>query len=177
MANKANLGRGFEELILFACQQYKAQRLAMIEKIHTPWTVIRAGKEIVSAYPKEKSTVDFAGVIAGGRAIAFEAKSTENKTSFPFKNIGQEQFEYLDDFHYSGGIAFFLIEFSRHEVVYLVPVQKLKKYWNLYITKIGKSSIDIGTLGEIGCEVPQGNGIVLDFLKAWKEFEICHDRD
>ena len=47
----ANLGKAFEEEVNYTNQQYKRNGVALIQKIPTPWKVIRQGKKIISAFP------------------------------------------------------------------------------------------------------------------------------
>jgi recombination protein U len=90
--NKANLGRSFEELIEAANDFYFDHGIAAIIKVPTAITLlrrydpIRKRSIIDTAFPAKKGTVDFLGQW-GKLPIAFEAKSTENKTSFPLKNL------------------------------------------------------------------------------------------
>ena len=78
-----------------------------------------------------KSLVDFVGLLEGGRFIAFDAKETKSKTSFPLKNIHQHQYEYLKMVDELGGIAFFMIHFTQiHEdKAFITPISLVKTYW------------------------------------------------
>ena len=75
--SRANRGRSFEELIDHANEWYNKRGIAAIQKIPTEWVVIRSGAQIVRAFPKRKSTVDYIGLYYN-RPIAFDAKSTQN---------------------------------------------------------------------------------------------------
>jgi recombination protein U len=123
---KANQGKAFEDLINYAVAM-ELQRTggALIFKVPTAWKVQRrfnpyTGKrEIVSAFPEMKSTVDYIGIFRG-KGLAFEAKSTENKGAFPLSNIEQHQKEFLHDWQQRGGMSFFLIHFSlSHKTFYI----------------------------------------------------------
>src|SRR5687768_5618520 len=109
-----NLGKEFEQKIEWANEVYYLKRQAIIQKIATPWKVQRRfnnrtkKSEIVSAFPEEKSTVDFGGT-AKGKSIWFDAKSTQNKTSFPLANVKAHQVDFLKRVAEQGGIAFILI--------------------------------------------------------------------
>src|SRR5579875_38202 len=128
MISQANRGMAFEYLIEYTNRQYQAKGIAVIQKIPTPVKMIRRGAQIVSAFPERKSTVDFIGV-AGGRAIAFDAKSTRLYTRFPHGNIEQHQYEFLWEWQTQGGIAFVLVEFSTLHEVYVMPFEILQKFW------------------------------------------------
>ena len=86
MANnksKANLGKAWEDRIIQKCLDYRKENRAFIVKIPTEFTLIR-GKmgKVVSAFPREKSILDFTGVLKNGQCLFIEAKSHANKTSF-----------------------------------------------------------------------------------------------
>lgn len=62
----ANRGRGLELLVEMANAQYRARRLAVVQKVATPTKVLtdrRGGTRVI----RERSTVDYVGVAAGGR--------------------------------------------------------------------------------------------------------------
>lgn len=82
------------------------QRLAkqsLILKVPTP--LVMTNKGII---PKP-STVDFVGLLKGGKFIAFDAKQTVVKTRFDLSNIKPHQLEYLQFVRDLKGIAFFLV--------------------------------------------------------------------
>lgn len=161
-AQYANLGRALEVMVETANAQYAARRWARIEKVNVKWTVQRVGKRIVSAFPAEKSTVDFMGIY-NGRGIAFDAKETRETTLFPLKNIEPHQMDFLRDWQDQGGISFFLIEFVKHAEIYFVPFDFVDRYWQAAI-KGGRKSIPYDDIRmEMLCA--QGRGVVLDYLK------------
>ncbi len=162
--SQANRGRSFEQLIEHSNKQYLAKGKALVQKVPTPWTVIRRGKQIVSAHPAEKSTVDFVGV-ADGKPIAFDAKSTRELTRFPLSNIEVHQMVFLQNFHDQGGQAFVLIEFAKIYEVYLVPFPKLREYWN-NARKGGRKSIPYDEMKHFP-KISSGNGIALDYLSVF----------
>ncbi|SCV20695.1 Protein of unknown function [Bacillus cereus] len=93
----------FEKLINLANEMYLRGGVALINKRPTPVKVF-----VLSGFYEAKSTVDYGGVYKG-RAITFEAKSTENPTRFDLKNIAQHQLDYLEKTEKMGAICFFLI--------------------------------------------------------------------
>lgn len=159
----ANRGMGLESLIEYANAQYAAKGIAQIQKVSTPWKVIRKGKQIVSAFPEKKSTVDFIG-IQKGNAIAFDAKSTENKTSFPLSNVEQHQIDFMNNWEEQGGTAFLLIEFKVHKEIYFLPMIHL----NLWFSSPDRKSIPY-TFFNKRWLISQGDGVVLDYLKQFRE--------
>lgn len=159
----ANRGMGLEMLIEHANDQYAAKGIALIQKVATPWKVIRKGKQIVNAFPEKKSTVDFIGVY-NGKPIAFDAKQTELKTRFPYANVEKHQIDFMRRWEETGGIAFMLIEFKAHKKTFLVPFA----YFDAADKAGARGSIPYESFFEWRnvYEVTQGNGIVLDYLSA-----------
>jgi len=111
-ANKANL-------------RYRKSKQALILKVPTPILYTRRG--LVA----QQSTVDYTGLIKGGQFIAFDAKETQSKTSFPLANIHQHQLTYLELVEELGGQAFFLIHFKKlhSEQAYITPIPLVSRYW------------------------------------------------
>ncbi len=115
MIGHANRGRFFEEYLQYLHNRYRADGRARIDFIAVP-TRARNDREHVSWVPTRKGVVDFIGVLAGGRFVAFDAKSTRNEggwrvktSSRSPKNDASHQWEYLRQVHELGGLAFFLI--------------------------------------------------------------------
>lgn len=163
----ANLGMQFEELINRANMTYALEKKAIIQKVPTDWRVVRSfnpmtkKREIVSAYPAKKSTVDYIG-IANGRPIAFDAKSTENKTRFALQNIEAHQLKFLDEWSAQGGKAFFLVEFVFHKQVFLMTLEKFVQW----ASKNDRSSIPYHFFNDECIEVKQEGTNVLHYLKG-----------
>jgi recombination protein U len=129
----ANRGREFEELIDAANEWYKSKGIGLIQKVPTEWRILRAYDErtkrqkIISAFPVRKSTVDYIGLFYN-RPIAFDAKSTENKTRFPLKNIEEHQREFLEFWRSLGGKAFYLVNFKVHKQIFIITSYQLNKF-------------------------------------------------
>lgn len=158
----ANRGKSLEELIIYANAQYHQKGVAIIQKVATPWTVKWAGEKIVSAFPLEKSTVDFIG-LAKGKAIAFDAKQCQNKTSFPLRNIEPHQMEFLREWDKQGGESFLLIEMVALNKILKLSLEAANYYFAL-AENGGSKSIKVQHLIESGIEVKPTQGIVLDYL-------------
>lgn len=111
---------------------YRKEKRALIQKVPTPILYTRKG--LIA----QRSTVDYTGILApGGKGIAFDAKETKNKTSFPLSNIHEHQLAFLDIFESLGGIAFFLIHFKsvHKDKVFVTPLSLVHKYWGGEIRK------------------------------------------
>ncbi|MEC0231310.1 Holliday junction resolvase RecU [Paenibacillus alba] len=148
-------------MVINSCLHYRRKKMARIEKVSVPWTVLRVGVKIVSAFPDGPSTVDFMGDVQG-RSIAFEAKSTEEERSFPLANFEEHQIEFLRDWQ---GIKFALIEFARYRKTFFVPWDKLILAWDNQSDLRGRKSLKLNWFLEECYEVVQGNGVPLDFLR------------
>lgn len=162
--SQANRGRALEELIMAANAQYLSKGIAVVQKVPTPWQVIRQGPRIVSAFPERKSTVDFVGITCG-RAIAFDAKSTLTKTRFPLDNIEPHQFEFLRSWDRHGGIAFVLMEFAAREEFYVAAFGQLREWWEER-ERGGRKSVPYDVVREECRRVTAGRGVVLDYLQG-----------
>jgi len=110
-ANKTNL-------------RYRKLKQALILKVPTPILYTRKG--LVA----QQSTVDYTGLMKGGQFIAFDAKETQSKTSFPLANIHQHQLTYLELVEELGGQAFFLIHFKKLTTTqaYITPIPLVSRY-------------------------------------------------
>src|SRR5690625_8018006 len=107
---QANRGKRLEDLIEYSNTIYKQKGQALIDKVPTPWSVSydRKTKRVYRAFPQKKGTVDFIG-ISHGRSIAFDAKNTNIRTSFPLKNVEEHQLNYLINHQDQGGISFIIV--------------------------------------------------------------------
>ena len=134
---ESNQGLEFEQILEWSNKAYFLKRIALIEKIPTPWKVerrfdyIKKINTIVSAYPEKKSTVDFGGT-ARGKSIWFDAKTTQNKTSFPLANLKSHQVDYLQRVEEQGGIAFWLIYSQLEQKTWLLYQNKLDEFLKEY---------------------------------------------
>ncbi|QYY43096.1 Holliday junction resolvase RecU [Aneurinibacillus sp. XH2] len=106
------------------CTSESDAGVAVINKRPTPIKVLYG----IVGHFKSPSTVDYEGAYAG-RSIVFEAKSTKELRRFPLRNIAEHQVEYLAKYHRCGAISFLLVEFAKHQTVYLLPYEVLAQYW------------------------------------------------
>jgi len=111
----ANRGRFFEQYLEHSHTRYRAEERARIDFIPTP-TRPHNDRGQVTWVPVRKGIVDFVGVLAGGRFVAFDAKSTRNTRSWRVKtsscsprNDTAHQWEYLAEVQALGGLAFYLV--------------------------------------------------------------------
>ena len=167
--NAKNDGSAFESLVIMACESYRMKGIASINKTPNPWKVKRSGGEIVSAFPtKEGRLVDFIGIIRGGLAVAFDAKSTLLNSRFDLGHVENHQVEFLLEYEKLGGLSFLLIEFIGRRAVYLVPIKEYAEYWR-QAQQGGRKSIPYADFKKWP-RVKQGRGVILDYLAAYEEY-------
>ncbi|KSV60108.1 Holliday junction resolvase RecU [Acetivibrio ethanolgignens] len=123
-------GSTLEEMINLTNEKYRANRLAVIQKVPTPITPIhidKATRHITLAYFDQKSTVDYIGAVQG-IPVCFDAKECAGDT-FPLQNIHEHQVAFMKEFEEQKGIAFLLIYFKKQDVFYYLTFEELWKYW------------------------------------------------
>ena len=120
----ANRGRKLEKIIEDKCNEYIKNGIAYIYKLPTDWVVQRRGKQIISAFPKKKSTIDFMGSYQG-EAVAIETKSTNNKTSFSFNNIADHQWNFFIKWC-TQAKGYYIVWFKELDEMYLVDAMTMQ---------------------------------------------------
>lgn len=160
----ANKGMGFEEEVRRANIIYKNRGIALIQKISTPWQVVRKGKQIVSAYPEGKSTLDFRGTVAPGLSISFDCKETQDERGLPLANIADHQIEYMRNALDVGEVTFILSYQISINKRFLIPGKTVIKYWDRWQENKGKKGYNFIPLSEM-IEVKSSKGILLDYLR------------
>lgn len=167
--NYANKGRALEDLVEDTNKQYEAKGIALVQKISTPWNVVRRGKQIVSAYPKGKSTLDFRGTVAGGISISFDCKESSVEKGLPLDYIKEHQVEYMKSAIGMGEISFILTNIKPLDKYYIVEGEMVIDYWGRWKANKGKRGynfIPVSSMIEIG----GSEGIVLDYLQPILEY-------
>ncbi|MCE4957045.1 Holliday junction resolvase RecU [Macrococcoides caseolyticum] len=163
-------GMKFEDEIDLTNRYYLQNDIAIIHKKPTPIQIVkvdypkRAKAVIKEAYFRRASTTDYNGIFQG-KHIDFEAKATQNKTSFPLINIHTHQVDHMHQIHRHGGIVFVLICFSSLEEVYLLPFKHFFKYWQRYLCNERKS-IQLNEIKKDGILIPYTYRPRIDYLKA-----------
>ena len=124
-------GSTLEEFINRTNEKYLENGLALIQKVPTPITPINIDKEtrhITLAYFDQKSTVDYIGAVQG-IPVCFDAKECATDT-FPLQNIHEHQVEFMKQFERQGGIAFFIIYYTHKDLLYYLPYEMLRFFWD-----------------------------------------------
>lgn len=170
--NYGNRGKGFELDLNITNTIYKNKKWAFVEKTEPNFKSLPAHQLPVKfrkghyriGYYEEKGFVDYFGVCQG-RALAFEAKSTNTTTRFPLKNVSHKQMEDLEYWHDLGGISFFLIQFEKQGEVYLMMFDQMNKWWEDAKTG-GRKSIPYEWIKFYCHEVKSSRGVIWDYLKG-----------
>lgn len=146
-----NRGMGLEKDLNETNVYYLAHKVANIHKKPTNITIAsvdypsRYEAVIKEAYFKTPSTTDYNGIYKG-RYIDFEAKETNNKSSFPLNNLHTHQINHLKSIIEMGGIGFLIIRFKSLNETYLLDGETLINF----IEQNNRKSISINFLREYG---------------------------
>lgn len=165
----SNRGMKFEEMINETNNYYRSHDVAIIHKKPIPIQIVkvdypsRQGAVIKEAYYKIPSTTDYNGVYQGLH-IDFEAKETNNKTSFPIKNIHPHQIDHLVKIEQHGGVAFVLIHFRVLSEIYFLEAGKLRDY-EIRSLK-GRKSIHIEELRKDGYLIKESYAPRVDYISV-----------
>ncbi|TKJ05926.1 Holliday junction resolvase RecU [Bacillus cereus] len=160
-----NRGMSFELLLNITNRMYKERKIGIFNKRPTPVKVLKTNKlgQILKSCWLEKSTVDYDGVYKG-RAVYFEAKSTEETTRFPLSNIHRHQIDYLADTQAMGAICFFLVEFKVDQIIYFVPISLVTEYYQSMLYDGGRKSIPRSEFDKRAFRVEQTDRALVDYL-------------
>ena len=125
-SSRANRGKRLQDLLDMVCVQYRNKGLARIEPVPVPYKHVRnyRGTLWIGCYAG-KSTVDYIGITAGGRAIAFDAKQTSLPTRVDLSesHFPEHQRDLLRWYERAGHIAFLVVEFTHLNETYRVPIR------------------------------------------------------
>ncbi len=111
-------GADFEDELKTTHEDYRRRNLAVVTK-HEVRKVRRRDGTVIYA---SKSVSDFTGVLAGGRFVAFDAKSLRRPTLTWKPDARQlHQLDYLRQVAALGGIAFYLVRNGGDEARIVLP--------------------------------------------------------
>ncbi|KXI78630.1 recombinase RecU [Bacillus cereus] len=162
---QGNRGMAFEKLINLSNEMYQREGVALINKRPTPVKVLKmVYGRVKDGYYESKSTVDYDGVYKG-RAVAFEAKSTNEINRFDLKNIAQHQLDYLEKAEKMGAICFFLIGFTKDQSTFAIPLSVIQSYVRMSQQPKGKKSIPRADFDIYGYLVEQSERAPIDYLQ------------
>ena len=129
-------GRNFENLLMKGAQHYALNEIAIINKVYEPYICLKlqdngkfTGRFTGRAEP------DFKGVLKGGRAIAFEAKSTQKDKMFQ-SVLTSEQSQWLDEQNAMGAVTYVCINIKNkfYTLPWFIWKNMKEKYGRKYIT-------------------------------------------
>lgn len=167
-------GSTLEEFINRTNEKYLENGLALIQKIPTPITPINIDKStrhITLAYFDQKSTVDYIGAVQGV-PICFDAKEC-NTDTFPLQNIHEHQVNFMQNFEKQGGVAFFLLSFTKRDEFYYLRLQKLLEFWNR-AKEGGRKSFRHEEL-ESEFFLPKGRSVLVPYLDTLQKDLFLRD--
>jgi len=134
---KKKVWKKFENDLKKTCLYYRKKKIALIDYNEVPTTGYGAPKT---------STIDFNGAIGPyGRSIAFDAKTTHNKTSFSLSNIKTHQLEYLRFHKDVGADSYIFLQFvllQKEDEFFKIPIEFILSYWDKEKKSIKYEDID-----------------------------------
>lgn len=156
-------GSALEDMINRTNEKYMENNLALIQKIPTPITPINIDHKshhITLAYFDQKSTVDYIGAVQG-IPVCFDAKESAVNT-FSLQNIHEHQVTFMNKFTEQGGIAFFLIYFSKRNLFYYMNIREMNIFYDRAVQG-GRKSIRFEELKQDNF-LPSKPGILVPYL-------------
>jgi recombination protein U len=164
-----NRGMTLEEDLNETNRYYREKKIAVVHKKPTPIQIVqvdypkRSAAVIKEAYFKIASTTDYNGVYKG-KYIDFEAKETQNPSSFPLKNFHQHQITHMEEVLMQGGICFVILRFTRSDEIYLLEANYLLSFWERMLNG-GRKSITKTEIEQTGHYIPLGFQPRIDYIK------------
>ena len=161
-----NRGMTLENEINLTNEYYCEIDKAYIYKKPTPIKIVKVdypsrNKAVIKeAFFTVPSTTDYNGIY-NGKYIDFEAKETQNKTSFSLSNIHEHQIKHLTNVNNHGGIAFLIVRFTTINETYLLTAEKLSQF----INNINRKSIPLNYFKENAYLIKDGYRRRIDYLK------------
>ncbi len=113
---------GLESDINLTNEYYINEKKAYIYKKPTPIKIAKVDysrSKIIEAFFDTQSTLDYNGIYRG-KYIEFDAKETNNKTSFPLANIHNHQIEHIKNILSQSGVVFLIVRFNLIDKNYLL---------------------------------------------------------
>lgn len=168
--NYGKRGMNLEDSINITNQYYLDNNIAVIYKKPTPIQITKLDSKkgrIVDGFFKSPSTTDYNGIYKE-KYIDFEAKETQNKTSFPLANIGKHQVEHLKKVKEHGAIAFVIISFAKLDEIYLLDANYIVACYS----NPERKSIPYSYIKEHGHIIKQSYFQRVDYLNVIDEYYL-----
>jgi len=124
--------------------------------------------------PESKAEPDYGGVIAPeGRAIFYDAKTTQ-RDLLDFDNLHAHQISFLERASRFGAVAGFLVEFSKYDEIYFLPIQLVIRWRD----ESKRKSIPYRFFADHLTPAESGKGfIIFDYLAAVEDQEEDYGRN
>lgn len=119
-------GGGWEAQLDRLHDRYRRDRLATIFRVHPPVRVLADHGRTFQACWGGEGPPDYAGVLAGGRAVLFDAKDCRAKR-WSFGKLARHQARDLEACHIAGGLAFVALRIRGQALV--LPWAELGPRW------------------------------------------------
>lgn len=133
------------------------ERLTRIE-----YRLIKQPSSLRQFIPESKAEPDYGGVIhPHGQAIFFDAKTTKRDV-LDFDNLHAHQIDFLIRAARIGAIAGFLVEFSRYNEIYFLPITIVESWRE----EQKRKSIPYLYFAENLTEAKPAPGLLFDYLTA-----------
>jgi recombination protein U len=165
LRSMANLGKELEEKILRVNELYEGYGVASVQKVETPWKVVRKGSLIVDAFPYSKSTLDFRGTVKNGIPISFDCKETVEEKGLPLANIKQHQFDYMRTARKMGEISFIIADVNG--AIYYISAAVVLEYYDNWRNNKGKRGFNYIPVEKMQ-PIKDGNGVMIDYVSIVK---------
>lgn len=171
--NYANRGMDLENLLNDSNKYYLDENIAVIYKKPTPITIseVKYGvkeKIITKGFFRTPSTLDYNGIYRG-KYIDYDAKETQNKTSFPLQNLHEHQYNHIKKVIEHGGISFLII-YIANNFYYLDGKDII-----YFIENNDRKSIPLSYIEEHGIKIIQKIKPRLDYLSIIDELYFKED--
>lgn len=114
-------GKSFETYLDFLHGEYRKRGLAHIEYTGTRSRAVKTKGGMIK-FISSPSMPDYVGVLAGGRAIVFDAKTTQNKYTWSLHRDRIHQRDTLSRWSEFGAVAFFMVERRPANSLYLLRI-------------------------------------------------------
>ena len=163
----ANRGMDLEHDINITNEYYLEKNIGVIHKKPTPIKVTkvsyptRSSTIIKEAFFELPSTTDYNGIYKG-KYIDFDAKEVKKSKSFSLTNIHKHQLEHLKKIKEHGGIAFLIVRFYLDNITFLIEIDEIINFINIYDRK----SIPIDYFKEKAHVIKEGYLPRIDYLKV-----------
>lgn len=173
----ANNGKLLEAMLTKTNESYLIQGRAMIIKQHPEVKTMRDHRQrIKETIYAERSGLDYAGTVPGGRFLTFEAKQVKEKNRLPFDMIKPHQVETMARATRMGAHAFLIVFFVQLDVAFLLRPESIVERHRAYTlnkamgkkTKPGEGSLSFEQIKAEGFPIIEGRGVFLDWIGAYE---------